>query len=165
MRRVMIIAAIAALVWPATLAAHARAAVTGESIFLEGKLPTPVQVFCTDNTGMNYADLQGRAVYLGAETCGSLQNAEPSVEGNGFYSWAMYAQVLYHEWWHVALQETDEKLTDTGSLVMYRYMLRTYWGFTPKKAQAFYDSVVGHTNYAPLPYTGTTVDPVVAGLG
>lgn len=132
-----------------------------ESPLLEAKLPTAVRVFCTRNTNWSFALLQEREIYLDLNTCAALQN-QPSQ-----YSFGLAAYTLFHEWWHIAFQETDEQNTDLGALTVMRYLLRTYWGMTPAQAEANYLTVAGQiglvaparTPYHPL-YLPTAVDPL-----
>ena len=118
---------------------------------LEAKLPTPVPVYCTQNTSASYALIPEREIYLDSPTCQSLLHDKPSVDGHGGYSWAQNAHTLYHEWWHVAFQEYNEKQTECGAYAVYRYMLVTRWGFSASQAQAFYSATWVFSPYAPLP--------------
>ena len=129
---------------------------------LSTKLPTPATVTCTQNTNESYAVIADKAIFLSRDECAVLSRP-PSLNGDGWISWASAAQVLYHEWWHVATGETDEKKTDIGSLVVYRYMLRTYWGMSAALAQRYYMQAVGTTHYGPLAYRATKTDPLLTG--
>jgi hypothetical protein len=116
-----------------------------ETPTLEAKLPTQVKVFCTQNTGYSFAVLADHEVYLDLNTCSALLRRPSAV------SFATAADTLYHEWWHVAFQETNEKFTECGAYAVLRYVLRRYWGLTKRAAQKAYEQAWGWSPYAPLP--------------
>lgn len=160
MKRALFILVAAALLAPsaalATTYPHAVEAPT-----LEAKLPTPARVYCTQNTGYNFAMIRDREIYLGVDTCHALLDEEPSLDGHGWLTWAWYAKALYHEWWHVAFKETNEGQTVCGAEAVYRYALRTFWGFSARRAQAFYNVAVMYSPYDPVPCKPTAVDPLI----
>jgi hypothetical protein len=135
----------------ALLVGHQNAqAATFRSAELEAKLPTPVPVFCTDNTSASYALIVEREIYLDAPTCQSLLHGKPSTDGRGGYSWAQDAHTLLHEWVHVAFQTWDEKRVECISYGAYRYWLGVYWGMTAKSVQVMYRATTVFSFYAPL---------------
>jgi hypothetical protein len=98
---------------------------------LEAKLPTPVTVICNETKAAGgYAVLSTRTVYLDAKVCSTLLRHKPGLWAfsTSRMPWAMAAQILYHEWWHVAFQTTDEANTDCGTRAIYRNVLRRFWG-------------------------------------
>jgi hypothetical protein len=128
---------------------QAAQAATFRSPALEAKLPTPVPVFCTDNTSASYALIVEREIYLDAPTCQSLLHGKPSTDGHGGYSWAQNAHTLLHEWVHVAFQTWDEKRVECIAYGAYRYWLGAYWGITGKRAGSMYRATL-FSFYAPL---------------
>lgn len=155
MKRLALVAAVAAALTTAGPAAAIDYPGAVRNPFLEAHLPTPVKVFCTQNTNWSFAMLQDREIYLDINTCAALQG-QPSQ-----YAFERAAEVLYHEWWHVAFQETNEDHTEEGCYAILRYALRTYWGLTPAQAQADYAEAVQYSPYHPH-FTETTVDPLLA---
>src|SRR5437763_17206745 len=72
------------------------------SYALEAKLPTPVAVYCTQNTSWSFAVLHDRQIFLAKAACDSLLHGKPSDAGTATsYPWSLWAHTLYHEWWHV----------------------------------------------------------------
>jgi hypothetical protein len=111
---------------------------------LEAKLPTAVTVFCTDNTNLSYAMIWQREIYLDSNTCAALTGAESHI------SVERAAHTLYHEWWHVAFRETNEKFTECGTYATFRYMLRTFWGRSARDAERLYRFTTTWSPYSPL---------------
>ncbi len=122
---------------------------------IEARLPNAVTVFCTANTGMDFAYLYEREIYLDRYTCAAL-TGQPSP-----YSIGLAVHTLYHEWWHVAFQELNEKNADTGSYAVMRYMLRTYWGYSARVAQEIYAASWGYAHYQPMAGPDNTPDPLL----
>lgn len=121
---------------------------------LEAKLPTPVAVYCTENTSYSYAAIADRAVYIGRDICDALEG-HPSPQ-----SFARAEHTLYHEWTHVAFRLTDEKQTECVTYSMERYALRRFWRLSARVAQAAYQQNWLWSLYAPLPCSPDAKDPV-----
>ena len=121
---------------------------------LEARLPTPVPVYCTQSTSHSYAMLQEPGIYLGHDVCVRLLGQESPL------AMSRAAEVLYHEWWHVAFQETDERATECGTYSMLRYALRHFWGMSRARAQELYVEAFQWSPYAPLPCRPDVTDPV-----
>ena len=112
---------------------------------LEAKLPTPVAVYCTQNTNLSFAMLTAGEIYLDLNTCGALLGGQSTI------SFERAAHNFLHEWWHVAAQETDEKLTECGAYASFRYLLVRYWHVKPRVAQRMYEATWLWSPYSPLP--------------
>jgi hypothetical protein len=119
---------------------------------LETKLPSRVTVECGHPT--DHANLLTRTIALRSDTCRTLLRYKPRLFA---YSpsplpWSTAAHILYHEWWHVQHQTTDEFATDCGAFSIYRQMLRRVWHVSKKRAQALYMEVWrSDFHYSPLP--------------
>lgn len=153
-RAAAIVAALCALVFAASASAGATRATA-----LEAKLPTrDVNVYCVDtgNIGLfGHADFERREVFLQQRLCNVLLHQRSS------YLWPLAVLVLYHEWWHVAFQEENEKATDCGALTILRYVLRTSWHLSRRQAQSVYDVAFAAAIYPPLPCKRTKHDPLL----
>lgn len=148
----LLVACLGAMVWLSCAKANIYPGV--ESPQLEAKLPTAVSVFCTSNTSYSFALIADQQIYLGADECATLTGSPSNM------AFFRAAEVLYHEWWHVAFRETNEKQTECGAYSMLRYALRHYWHMTRKQAQEQYRDAWQWSPYAPLPCAPDTVDPV-----
>ncbi len=131
---------------------------------LEGRLPTPVEVYSTENTYVSYAHIGQGRIYLARWVAPLLARGPGATDEQMQASWATAAFTLYHEWWHLAFSEFNEQNTDLGAITMFRYMLRHYWGLSAAEAQNQYMQIAGPngalmTYYHPA-YARDAADPL-----
>jgi hypothetical protein len=120
---------------------------------LEAMLPTAVPVYCTDSDGSYaFADFPAGGIHLAGWVCELLLHGQPGdVYERLQMPWAIAVHTLYHEWWHVAFHEHDEKLTDCGAWSIFPYVLQRYWHLTAQEAQELFEVYGYRSAYAPLP--------------
>jgi len=143
---------------------------------LESKLPqmgnetgrAPFEVYATANTNASFVQIPINRIFLAKPVCEMLLYGSPKSELNNEFPWAFSIHTLYHEWWHLAFSEYDEKNTDLGALSVMREMMVKYWGLTPQEAQKNYELVAGkvgvegpaRSSYGPT-YTPNARDPLL----
>jgi hypothetical protein len=158
----------AVVIYALVLALSASHAARGEARHteLEAKLPTHVTVFCGDDfadwehvTGTvglpssteGFSYVSKREMHLAPTICRAVAGGpSASIFGHAVH-------VLYHEWTHSAFQTGDEGLVDCLSLIELRYLLRHYWGLSPKAAQPLYEEAWKVHLRLPPQYQGSCV--------
>lgn len=135
---------------------------------LEKMLPIPFEVRVSEADN-SWASPGIHVVHIARWAVDLLTKGKPGdISAHNQMPWAMAVYTLYHEFWHAAMEEENEKQTDVGSLTIMRDMMRRYWGLSEKEAQKQYEYVAGkvgvtgpaYTPYHPE-YTPTARDPVL----
>jgi hypothetical protein len=127
---------------------------------LEAKLPTAASVYCADSEQqwIDYAgeDVEGvvasftqHEIRFPPTICRTLAAGPSDV------AFGRAAQVLYHEWAHVAFQSSDEGFVDCIAVIEMRYLLRHYWQLSATIAQPLYLQAWSRHVASPPPYQGT----------
>jgi hypothetical protein len=110
---------------------------------LEARLPTAATVYCADSDQewidyagedvLGVASLTRREIRFPPTICRTLGAGPLGV------AFGSAAQVLYHEWAHVAFQSFDEGFVDCITVIEMRYLLRHYWQLSARAAQPLYE--------------------------
>ena len=127
---------------------------------LEAKLPTAAIVYCADSEQewIDYAgeDVEGvvasftqHEIRFPPTICRALATGPSDV------AFGRAAQVLYHEWAHVAFQSSDEGFVDCIAVIEMRYLLRHYWQVSARIAQPLYLQAWSRHVASPPQYQGT----------
>ncbi len=145
--------------------ALALVVVSGASAFtrhteLEARLPTAATVYCADSDQewIDYAgeDVEGivasftrHEIRFPPTICRTLAGGPSDV------AFGSAAQVLYHEWAHVAFQSSDEGFVDCIAVIEMRYLLRHYWRLSARAVQPLYVQAWRRHVASPPQYQGT----------